>query len=307
MAVTTMAATPSASAPTPGSVRAWVLASRPKTLVCAFVPVAVGAAVAHQRGEVAWLPVLAALLGAVFIQIGTNFANDLFDAIQGADTEERLGPTRAVASGLLSRGAMRNGIVVAFGLATACGAYLVSVAGWPIVAIGVVSILSGLAYTGGPYPLGYHGLGDVFVLVFFGPVAVCGTTLVASGSVPSTALLASIPVGALATAILVVNNVRDRETDVKANKRTLAVRFGRRAGELEQLTLLGASYVCPIALALVLESGWPLLPLLTAPLGLAHYRELLGREGTALNATLAGAARLLAVHGVLLAVGIALA
>lgn len=294
--------------PTPaaGSIGAWVLAARPKTLVCAFVPVAVGAAVAHRAGEVRWPAVIAALLGAIFIQIGTNFANDVFDAEKGADTEERVGPTRAVASGLLSRQAMRNGIVVAFGLATLCGAYLVSIAGWPIIAIGLLSILSGLAYTGGPYPLGYHGLGDVFVLVFFGPVAVCGTALVACGAVSSEALLASIPVGALATAILVVNNVRDRETDVKANKRTLAVRFGRRAGELEQLTILTTSYVVPAVIAWRASSPWALLPLLTLPLAVAHYRELTSREGPALNATLAGAARLLAVHGVLFAIGLAL-
>jgi len=292
--------------PAPGSVAAWVLACRPKTLVCAFVPVAVGAAAAHQAGSLAVIPTLVALLGAVLIQIGANFANDVFDADKGADTEERVGPTRAVASGLLSGSAMRTGIVVAFGLATLCGGYLVTISGWPIIAIGVLSILSALAYTGGPYPLGYHGLGDVFVWVFFGPVAVCGTALVAHGSVPLVAWLASIPVGALATAILVVNNVRDRETDVKANKRTLAVRFGRRAGEFEQLTLLTVSYVIPVLLAKLTGSPWMLLPLVSLPLAVLHYRELRRREGSALNATLAGAARLLAVHGALLATALAL-
>ncbi len=299
-------ATEPASIPAPHSLGAWVLACRPKTLVCAFVPVAVGAASAHQAGSLAIVPTLVALLGAVLIQIGANFANDVFDADKGADTEERVGPTRAVASGLLTPSEMRTGIVVAFGLATLCGAYLVSVSGWPIVAIGVLSILSALAYTGGPYPLGYHGLGDVFVMIFFGPVAVCGTALVAHGSVPTIAWLASIPVGALATAILVVNNVRDRETDVKANKRTLAVRFGRRAGELQQLTLLIASYAIPVSILAITESAWMLLPLLSLPLAVAHYRELKTREGPALNATLAGAARLLAVHGALFAAGLAL-
>jgi 1,4-dihydroxy-2-naphthoate octaprenyltransferase len=294
------------SLPAPHSTAAWVLACRPKTLVCAFVPVAVGAAAAHQAGSLAVVPALVALLGAVLIQIGANFANDVFDADKGADTEERVGPTRAVASGLLSGGEMRVGILVAFGLATLCGAYLVTVSGWPIIAIGVLSILSALAYTGGPYPLGYHGLGDVFVMVFFGPVAVCGTALVAHGSVPLVAWLASIPVGALATTILVVNNVRDRETDVKANKRTLAVRFGRRAGELEQLALLGVSYAIPALLALLIERPWMLLPLLSLPLAVLHYRELKTREGPALNATLAGAARLLAVHGALFAAALVL-
>lgn len=299
------AASPPASlSPAPSSVGAWVLASRPKTLVVALVPVLVGAAIAAREGRCSLGAALAALLGALFIQIGTNFANDLFDALKGADTEERLGPTRAVASGLLSREAMRNGIVVAFGLATLAGVYLVSIAGWPIVMIGIVSILSGLAYTGGPYPLGYNGLGDLFVFVFFGPVAVCGTVLVAHGHVPSLAVLASLPVGALATTILVVNNVRDRETDVKANKRTLAVRFGRRAGELEQLGLLGLSYLIPPLLAYQTRSAFLLLPLLTLPLAVSHYRELTTREGAALNPTLGGAARLLAVHGALLALGL---
>lgn len=288
----------------PSALGAWVLASRPKTLVVALVPVLVGAAIAHREGALALVPAIAALVGALWIQIGTNFANDLFDALKGADTEERLGPTRAVASGLLSREAMRNGIVVAFGLATLAGAYLVSVSGWPIIAIGVVSILSGLAYTGGPYPLGYNGLGDVFVFVFFGPVAVCGTTLVSHGAVPLEAFFASLPVGALATTILVVNNVRDRETDVKANKRTLAVRFGRRAGELEQLGLLTLGYVIPPFLAWTYGSAWPLLPLLTLPLAIQHYRELKTREGAALNPTLGGAARLLAVHGLLFSLGL---
>lgn len=294
------------SHPAPHSPAAWVLASRPKTLVCAFVPVAVGAAAAHHAGSLAVVPALVALLGAVLIQIGANFANDVFDADKGADTEERVGPTRAVASGLLTGGEMRTGILVAFGLATLCGAYLVTVGGWPIIAIGVLSILSALAYTGGPYPLGYHGLGDVFVMVFFGPVAVCGTALVAHGSVPLVAWLASIPVGALATTILVVNNVRDRETDVKANKRTLAVRFGRRAGELEQLALLSVSYAIPLLLAQQTESPWMLLPLVSSPLAVLHYRELKTLEGPALNATLGGAARLLAVHGALFAVGLAI-
>lgn len=295
------------SRPAPHSIGAWVLACRPKTLVCAFVPVGVGAAAAHQAGSLAIAPALIALLGAVLIQIGANFANDVFDADKGADTEERVGPTRAVASGLLTGSEMRTGILIAFGLATLCGGYLVSVSGWPIIAIGVLSILSALAYTGGPYPLGYHGLGDLFVMVFFGPVAVCGTALVAHGSVPLVAWLASIPVGALATTILVVNNVRDRETDVKAHKRTLAVRFGRRAGELEQLALLWVSYLVPLVLAQQTASLWLLLPLLSLPLAIAHYRELRSREGTALNATLAGAARLLAVHGALLTAGLVLA
>ena len=288
----------------PGSLRAWILAARPQTLSAAFVPVAVGTAVAHVAGGVAWLPALAALLGAFLLQIGTNFANDVFDHEKGADTEARLGPTRAAASGLLTPRALYVGMIVSFGLALAVGVYLIAVAGWPILAIGVASILSGIAYTGGPYPLGYHGLGDVFVMIFFGFVAVCGTAYVQLDAVPRDAWIASVPVGALATAILVVNNVRDRVTDVHAGKRTLAVRFGRRAGEAEYLLLLVASYAAPIALAILHRSPWPLLPLLSLPIGIRLFRDLRRLEGAPLNATLAGTAKLLLLHGVLLAGGL---
>ncbi len=289
----------------PGSLRAWVLAARPQTLSAAFVPVAVGTAVAHVAGGVAWGPALAALFGAFLLQIGTNFANDVFDHEKGADTEARLGPTRAAASGLLSPRALYLGMVVTFGLALAVGAYLIAIAGWPILVIGVASILSGIAYTGGPYPLGYHGLGDVFVMIFFGFVAVCGTVFVQLDTVPRDAWIASVPVGALATAILVVNNVRDRVTDVHAGKRTLAVRFGRRAGELEYLALLVAAYLAPVALAVLHGSPWPLLPLVTLPLAVRRFSELRRLEGATLNATLAGTAKLLLLHGVLFAVGLA--
>ncbi|MEZ4250582.1 MAG: 1,4-dihydroxy-2-naphthoate polyprenyltransferase [Polyangiales bacterium] len=288
----------------PGSFRAWVLAARPQTLSAAFVPVAVGTAVAHVAGGVAWLPALAALLGAFLLQIGTNFANDVFDHEKGADTEARLGPTRAAASGLLTPRALYVGMVATFGLALAVGVYLLAVAGWPILAIGIASILSGIAYTGGPYPLGYHGLGDVFVMLFFGFVAVCGTAYVQLDAVPRDAWIASVPVGALATAILVVNNVRDRVTDVDAGKRTLAVRFGRRAGEVEYLLLVVAAYAAPVALAALHASPWPLLPLLSLPIAIKLFRDLRALEGAPLNATLAGTAKLLLLHGVLLAGGL---
>jgi len=211
----------------PATVRDWVAAARPRTLTAAVAPVAIGTACAHAAGGVAWGPAAAALVGAGLIQIGTNFANDVFDAEKGADTAERKGPVRAVATGLISAAAMRAAMVVTFALAVAVGVYLVAVGGWPVVAIGVASVAAGVAYTGGPWPLGYHGLGDVFVMLFFGQVAVCGTVFVQVGDVPALAWWLSLPVGAVATAILVVNNLRDRETDAKVGKRTLAVRFGR--------------------------------------------------------------------------------
>ena len=184
--------------------------------------------------------------------------------------------------------------------------YLVAQAGWPVVAIGIASILSGVAYTGGPYPLGYNGLGDVFVMIFFGFVAVCGTAFVQSGDVPLIAWWASVPVGAIATAILVVNNLRDRVTDVKAGKRTLAVRFGRTGAEIEYGLLILASYATPVAMWLEgLSSPWVMLPVATFPLAMRLFGEVRAREGAPLNATLAGTARLLLVFGVLFAIGIA--
>jgi 1,4-dihydroxy-2-naphthoate octaprenyltransferase len=284
------------------------LASRPATLSAAFVPVAVGTACAYAAHGLRWDTALAALLGAFGIQIGTNYANDVFDAEKGADTEERLGPTRAVQAGLISPRAMRIAMIAAFGFASLCGVVLVLEAGWPIVAIGIASILSGIAYTGGPFPLAYHGLGDVFVMIFFGFVAVCGTAFVQTGDVPTLALWASVPVGAIATAILVVNNLRDRHTDIKANKRTLAVRFGRMGAEIEYGLLLLASYATPIALWIRGDAG-PLvmLPLLTLPFALTLFKDVRTREGATLNPTLANTAKLLLLFGVLFALGIAFA
>lgn len=291
----------------PGSARAWLLASRPATLTAAVVPVLTGTAVAHALGDFRKGPALAALLGAMLIQIGTNFANDVFDAEKGADTEERLGPTRAVQAGLLSPRAVRAGMIVTFGLAVLAGAYLAAAAGWPVVAIGVASILSGIAYTGGPYPLGYHGLGDVFVMLFFGFVAVCGTVFVETGSVPPAAVMASVPVGAIATGILVVNNLRDRHTDVKAGKRTLAVRLGRTGALTEYILLLVAAYAVPAVMAALSGKTWLLLPLSSLPLAGLLVKRVVSSEGKALNACLAGTAKLLLVFGVLFAAGLSLA
>ena len=305
------ATAPSAEAPIvnvrPGSLGAWVLASRPKTLSAAAVPVLVGTACASARGSVSWGPALAALFGALLRQIGANFANDVFDFEKGADTAERLGPTRAVQAGLLSPRSMRRGMLLVFGLALALGLYLTSVAGPVILVIGLASIASAIAYTGGPYPLGYHGLGDVFVFVFFGLVAVCGTSFVEIGHVPALAIVCSLPVGALATAILVVNNLRDRQTDLGAGKRTLAVRFGRGFAIAQYRALLAVSYLTPVALVL-LGAAAPeaLLPLVSLPLALKTERAVASSEGRALNPLLAATAKLLMIFGLLFALGLAL-
>lgn len=286
----------------PGGIRAWLLASRPATLSAAFVPVAVGTAVAHALGSFRFWPALAALLGAMWIQIGTNFANDVFDYKQGADTDDRVGPMRAAQSGLLTPRQLFVGMFVAFAAATGCGGYLLSVAGWPIAAIGAASIISGIAYTGGPFPLGYNGLGDLFVMIFFGFVAVCGTAYVQVGSVPELALWMSIPVGALATAILVVNNIRDAETDVVCGKRTLAVRFGRNTARLEYVILIASAYVIPTALVFRGDlNSYGLICWMSLPLAISLIRKVVNEDDSqVLNRCLKASAALLLVHGCLL-------
>jgi 1,4-dihydroxy-2-naphthoate octaprenyltransferase len=283
--------------------RAWLLAVRPPTLLVGVAPVVVGAA--SVRGPVRTLAAVAALAGALLIQIGTNLANDVYDHEKGADGPARVGPLRATQAGLLSAREVRGGMALAFALAALVGLYLSAVGGPAIIAIGVLSIASGIAYTGGPWPLGYHGLGDLFVLAFFGLVAVCGTALVAGGSVPPISAIAAIPVGALATAVLVVNNLRDRGTDVVCNKRTLVVRFGRAFGVVEYAALLALAYVVPIAIAAAgARSPWVLLPLLTAPLGVWLVRFVAREDGASLNAGLGWTARLLLAHAALFAIGL---
>jgi 1,4-dihydroxy-2-naphthoate octaprenyltransferase len=284
-----------------------VLAARLPTLTAAIAPVAVGTACALAVGGFRVGPALAALFGALAIQVGANFANDVFDYEKGADTDERLGPPRAVHLGLLTGAEMRRGMFVAFGVAMAAGVYLTASAGPVVVVIGIASILAAIAYTAGPFPLGYNGLGDLFVLIFFGFVAVCGTTFVQAGYVPALSWWAAVPVGALATAILVVNNLRDLETDARTGKRTLAVRFGRRPALMEYYGLFAAAYVVPMGLVLTGRLGaWALLPLLTVPAALALARAVARERGAPMNRLLFGTARLELVFGLLFAVGIAL-
>ncbi len=284
---------------------AWITAARPATLGAAIVPVAVGTAVAARAGAFAAGPALAALFGAIAIQVGTNFVNDVYDFEKGADTESRLGPTRAVQSGLLSARQVRAGALASFGAAMLIGAYLIGVAGWAVLAIGVASIAAGIAYTAGPWPLAYLGLGDLFVMVFFGFVAVCGTAFVQAAAIPPLAWAAALPVGALSTAILAVNNLRDREQDARARKRTLAVRLGKRFAVAEYLGLLGVSYLVPVALW---GSGrapvYALLPCLTLPLATKLARRAMREEGTQLNSVLVGTAKLLVLFGSLFAIGL---
>jgi 1,4-dihydroxy-2-naphthoate polyprenyltransferase len=300
--MTTLA--PTAPAPRP-TLKTWLMAARPKTLTAALVPVMVGTALAHGLDVARLLPALAALVGAMLIQVGTNLTNDYFDFKKGADTAERLGPKRVTQSGLISPETVWASALGCFGLAVLTGVYLVMVGGWPIVAIGVASVLAGYAYTGGPFPLAYLGLGDVFVFVFFGLVAVPGTFYVQALSVAPAAWWAAVPVGALGTALLVVNNLRDVSTDVKAGKGTLVVRLGPGVGKAEYSGLLLLAFATPVAMwALHLASGWVLLALVSAPLALPLLRQVWGQQGAALNPTLGGTARLQLVFGLLFSVGL---
>ncbi len=291
----------------PGSPAAWILALRPRTLPVSLAPVLVGTAVAHQLGGLRVGPALAAAAGSLLLQIGSNFANDVFDFEKGADTEARIGPPRATQLGLLTPRALKRGMLVVFALAIAIGLYLTAVAGPAILAIGVFSIAAAIAYTGGPWPLGYHGLGDVAVFVFFGVVAVAGTCFVQLGHVPPLALVASVPVGALATAILVVNNLRDVDTDRVAGKRTLAVRLGRGGARAEWSLLVAVAYLLA-SLPWLLDgaTAWVLLPWLTLPLAVSLGRVIHREEsGPPLNEALAGTAKLCLLHSLLFAVGLA--
>ena len=295
----------------PGRVRAdslgaWLLALRPATLPAAVAPVAIGTAVAFAHGGFRLGPATAALAGALLLQILANLSNDLFDYEKGADTDERLGPVRAVQAGLLSPARVRAGVILTITLSLLVGTYLTLVAGPMIVAIGIAAIVAALAYTGGPYPLGYNGLGEVFVVVFFGFTAVCGTTFVQLCHVPALAWWSAIPPGLLASAILVVNNVRDRNTDARAGKRTLAVRWGRRAAVVEYGGLLAGSYVVPVVVTASGLAGWTALaPLVTLPMAYRLMVQVSSEEGRRLNRRLVGTARLMLGFALLFAIGLA--
>ncbi|HIN46909.1 MAG TPA: 1,4-dihydroxy-2-naphthoate polyprenyltransferase [Deltaproteobacteria bacterium] len=283
----------------------WLLAVRPKTLGAAVAPILIGTAMAYAVDKGHAVAALAALLGALLIQIGTNFSNDYFDFVKGADTEERLGPIRATQAGLVTPEAMRRNFVVVFGLAVLVGIYLVYRGGWPIVIIGVLSIASGILYTGGPMPLGYLGLGDLFVLIFFGPVAVGGTFYVQTLELPLEVILAGFGPGLLATALLAVNNLRDEPTDKKVGKRTLAVRFGPAFARGEFLTAFALALILPFILAFWTNGHWfaCLSALIIIP-GRSPIRQIIsGVEGVELNETLAATGKLIILYSILFSFG----
>jgi len=285
----------------------WLLAARPKTLPAAVAPVIVGTALAAADGRFALGAAAACFAVALLLQIAANFANDVFDYRRGADTSERLGPTRVTQSGLIAPERVLLATWLTLGGAAVAGLYLAWRGGWPILLLGLLAILSALAYTGGPYPLGYHGLGDLFVFLFFGLVAVAGTYYVQARELSALAMVAGVPVGCPVTAILVGNNLRDIETDRAAGKRTLAVRFGRRGARAEYIGLLAVAYgALPVLWLAGLLSVWWWLPWLSLPLAVQLVRRVLRETGPALNAVLTGTARLHLFFGALLAVAVLL-
>jgi len=274
----------------------WLMAARPRTLSAAISPVLVGTAIAHRMGAMRPLVALLALLAALLIQVGTNFANDYSDFKHGADAN-RVGPVRVTQSGLVAPRTVKLAAWLAFGLSGVLGIALAALSGWPILAIGAASVAAGWLYTGGPWPLGYHGLGDLFVLVFFGLVATCGTVYAQALSVPAPAWIAGAAVGSIATAILVVNNLRDRETDAKVGKNTLAVKIGATASRVQYVALIALSF----ALAIALGTLWPLLAL---PAAVPAMRTVFTQDGAGLNRGLGQTARLQILYSLLLAGGL---
>jgi 1,4-dihydroxy-2-naphthoate polyprenyltransferase len=288
------------------TVHIWVMAARLRTLPAAVAPVLVGTSLALGGGRFRALAFVAALLGAVFIQVGTNLSNDYSDARRGADTEDRLGPLRVTAGGLVPPGRVLLATYVTFGLAVLCGVYLVAIAGWELIAVGAVSILAGVLYTGGPRPYGYEGLGELFVFLFFGIVAVSGSYFVQTGELAWEAYACSVPVGLLASAILVVNNVRDLETDRRAGKRTLAVRLGReRTRALYSAMVAGAFVLAPLPWVLGSMTAWLLLPWCAIPLAIPLVKAVRTRlDGPSLNGALARTGALQLVFCLLFSAGI---
>lgn len=287
--------------------QAWMLAVRPKTLPAAVSPVLIGTALAIKSGHFSLLPACAALVVSLLLQIGVNLANDYFDYKKGVDTEERLGPIRVTQSGLIPPQMVKKAMLGTLTAAGVSGSYLVFIGGWPILLLGIGAILSALAYSGGPFPLASNSLGDFFVFIFFGPVAVCGTYFVQAFRLSNLAVIMSLPVGLLITAILVVNNFRDIETDASTGKRTLAVRLGNRGSRAEYMILLGVAYSIPVIAAYAgLTSGHVLLVLFSIPFAAPPLRLMLHEKGRTLNQALAGTARLTFLFSLLLSAGLLL-
>jgi 1,4-dihydroxy-2-naphthoate octaprenyltransferase len=285
-------------------INSWLIASRPRTLLAAFVPVMVGSAVAFNEGKLNIIFSLAALICSVLIQVGTNFTNDLYDFLNGADTIKRKGPRRVLASGLISVNEMKAAITLTFLTAFLIGLYLVYHGGFVILAIGVLSIIAGFAYTAGPYPLAYNALGDVFVFMFFGIVGTVGTYYLHTHNLSLISFISSIPVGALVTNILVVNNYRDIDEDKVSGKKTLAVKFGKNFSLYQFTFLIVLSFLVPLILFIFFDASiFIFLPYLTLPVAYKVISMIYTLSGTALNKTLELTAQLSAIYGLLFSAG----
>ena len=283
----------------------WLLAARPKTLWAGIAPVIIGGALAYDTGVFHVASFVFALTGSVLLQIGANFANDLFDFLKKTDDSERIGPLRVTQAGLVSSGEMKMATIAVFSLALIVGIYLVCRGGLPIVIIGLSSILFGVLYTGGPYPLGYLGLGDILVLIYYGPVAVCGTYYVITLDFNPALILAGIPPGMLSTAILTVNNLRDIESDKRSDKRTLAVRFGRQFARVEYIFMLAGAALFPVIIYLLKNAHpWSMFSvIILIPGGVAIRKVMTETSGEILNGVLADTGRILAMFAVLFSIG----
>lgn len=283
----------------------WWLAIRPRTLPAAASGVLMGSALAWHDGLFQLLPALATLFVALLLQTGSNVANDVYDFERGTDTSDRHGPVRVTQAGYLSPAQVKQGMLIIFGLAALCGLYLAYVRGWGIILIGIAAIISAIAYTGGPFPLGYHGLGDLFVFIFFGLVAVTGTYYVQTGFISAAAWWMSIPIGLIITAILVVNNLRDIENDRAANKHTLAVIMGEKATEAEYIFCLAIAYlILPFLIVLKIVPITALLAWLSLPIVIKSARIVFKQKGRPLNAALAGTGQTALGYSLLFWVGI---
>jgi 1,4-dihydroxy-2-naphthoate octaprenyltransferase len=285
----------------------WILAARPKTLPAAASPVILGTALSYHDGIFHSFILLMTLLAAVLIQIGANFANDVYDYQKGTDRDDRLGPKRATQSGLITPEKMKNAMWLIFSLAICVGFYLAWIGGWPIVFIGLSSIAAGIAYTGGPYPLGYHGWGDMFVFIFFGLIAVPGTYYLQAGTVTPLSFWMGAVMGLLSTAILVVNNLRDANTDVISGKKTLAVRFGKTFSKIQYALLILVPFSLPIYLWWKLENELSLLlTLFSLPIAMHLIVQIFTTAGMELNYVLIRTARFLFIFTLLFSAGIIL-
>ena len=288
----------------PGILKAWLLATRPATLLAGIVPVVMAAAMTWEHPDFRWDMAVLAGLGAILIQIATNFANDYYDFVKGADTDDRVGPKRATHQGWITPRGMKRATLLVLGAALLIGLVLIERGGWPIAALGFSSLLLAVGYTAGPLPLAYVGLGDVFVLLYFGLGATVGSVWVMCLQAPPAAWLAGVGLGVLGTAVLVVNNLRDRHTDAEVGKNTLAVRFGAGFVRAEYALLLAGAYAI-VAVGVIgeaLPTGC-LLVLASVPLAVKSTRQVFSLEGALLNPLLGATARLEALYGLLFAIG----